>query len=184
MSCILAQRAGKHYFGCTFYKLELWLRFLMNTAILVLSSHRVLKFKYIKMGYSSSPGSDGGGVTQIIVQRGVRLQGLKPLPISKDFSPWLFFEIFTNSDPFLRVFLPRKRLILPIFMKWDPLSRIFWPKCMGPMLKDFWWKSNPFGQHILDSFQTCEYPRFLFNYNLYSPWRSEWHASSRLWCKL
>ena len=47
---------------------------------------------------------------------------LKPLPISKDFSPskngWFyvfFFEIFVNWDPFLRVFLPQKWLILQFF---------------------------------------------------------------------
>ena len=32
-------------------------------------------------------------------------------------------------------------------MKWDPLLRIFLTK-MGPMSKDFIWKSNPFGRHI------------------------------------
>ena len=52
------------------------------------------------------------------------------------------------------VFLPQKQLILqgfffffPIFVKWDPLLRIFLTK-VGPMSKNFWWKSNPFGWHI------------------------------------
>ena len=34
-----------------------------------------------------------------------------------------------------------------IFVKWDPLRRFFLTK-MGPMSKDFWWKSNPFERHI------------------------------------
>ena len=82
--------------------------------------------------------------------------GLKPLPISKDFSPskngWFkaFFEIFANRDPFLRVFLPQNGWFyhfFAIFAKWNPLLRIFLTK-MGPMSKDFCWKSNPFGRHI------------------------------------
>ena len=32
-------------------------------------------------------------------------------------------------------------------MKWDPPLRIFLTK-MGPMSKDFWWKSDPFGWHL------------------------------------
>ena len=34
-----------------------------------------------------------------------------------------------------------------IFVKWDPLLRIFLTK-MGPMSNDFCWKSNSFGRHI------------------------------------
>ena len=83
-------------------------------------------------------------------------RGLKPLPISKDFSPskngWFdgFFEIFANRDPFLRVFLSQKRLILQFFRNFfeiEPSSKDFLTK-MGPMSKDFWWKTNPFGRHI------------------------------------
>ena len=62
----------------------------------------------------------------------------------------LFFEIFANRDPFLRVFLPQNGWFyhfFAIFAKWDPLLRIFLTK-MGPMSKDFCWKSNPFGRHI------------------------------------
>ena len=99
----------------------------------------------------------GGGVLEWFLT-GCAARGLKPLPISMDFSPsnngWFngFFEIFANRDPFLRVFLHQKGLILPffffaIFVKWDPLLRIFLTK-MGPMSKDFCWKSNPFGRHI------------------------------------
>ena len=87
---------------------------------------------------------------------GCAARGLKPLPISKDFFPQktadlkLFFEIFANRDPFLRVFLPQNGWFyhfFTIFAKWDPLLRIFLTK-MGPMSKDFCWKSNPFGRHI------------------------------------
>ena len=87
---------------------------------------------------------------------GCAARGLKPLPISKDFSPskngWFkaFFEIFANRDPFLRIFLPQNGWFynfFAIFAKWDPLLRIFLSK-MGPMSKDFCWKSNPFGRHI------------------------------------
>ena len=86
-------------------------------------------------------------------------RGTKPLPMSKDFSHskngWLdsFFEIFANRDPFLRGFLPQKRLILQVFrnffVKWPmgPSSKDFLTR-LGPMSKDFWWKGNPFGRHI------------------------------------
>ena len=43
-------------------------------------------------------------------------------------------------DSFLKGFLPQNWCILRVFMKWDPLFRIFWTK-MEPM----WWKGNPFG---------------------------------------
>ena len=84
---------------------------------------------------------------------GCAVRGLKPLPKSKDFSPskngWFynFFEIFANQDSFLRVFLPQKWLVFTIFVKRDPLLSMFLTK-MGPMSKDFCWKSNPFGWHI------------------------------------
>ena len=77
-------------------------------------------------------------------------QGLKPLPISYDFSQsksgWIdtFFEIFANRYPFLRVFLPQKWLILHSFC-------IFCE--MGPSSKDFLWPNwDPclriFGQKV------------------------------------
>ena len=109
----------------------------------------------------SSPGCpvkykfDPGGYSNYFLM-GCAARGLQPLPISKDFSPskngwfYVFFEIFVNWDPFLRVFLPKNGWFyhfFAIFVKWDPLLRIFLTK-MGPMSKDFWWKSNPFGQHI------------------------------------
>ena len=62
----------------------------------------------------------------------------------------LFLEIFANRNPFLRVFVPQNGWFyhfFAIFAKWDPLLRIFLTK-MGPMSKDFCWKSNPFGRHI------------------------------------
>ena len=97
----------------------------------------------------------GGGYSNYLLT-GCAAQGLKPLPISKDFSPsknsWFngFFEIFANQDPFLRVFYLKMGWFynfFAIFVKWDPLLRIFLTK-MGPMPKDFCWKSNPFGRHI------------------------------------
>ena len=45
---------------------------------------------------------------------GCAAQSLKPLPISEDFNLF-FFKIFVNPDPFLRVFLPQKWLILQFF---------------------------------------------------------------------
>ena len=63
---------------------------------------------------------------------GFAAQGLKPLPISKDFLPLknltFFFEIFTNQDPFLRVFMPQKWLILHFVRNYGE---------MEPSSKDF-----------------------------------------------
>ena len=96
------------------------------------------------------------GGTRIIFWRSVRPEVWNPYPYLRIFLPQkmadlkLFFEIFTNRDPFLRVFLPQNGWFyhfFAIFAKWDPLLRIFLTK-MGPMSKDFCWKSNPFGRHI------------------------------------
>ena len=96
------------------------------------------------------------GGTRIIFWRGVRPEVWNPYPYLRIFLPQktadlkLFFEIFANRDPFLRVFLPQNGWFynfFAIFAKWDPLLRIFLSK-MGPMSKDFCWKSNPFGRHI------------------------------------
>ena len=64
---------------------------------------------------------------------------------------WQFFKIFTNRNPFLKV---SPCLInswfyefFVIFVKWEPLLRIFLTK-METTSKDFWWKSNPYGRHI------------------------------------
>ena len=62
----------------------------------------------------------------------------------------VFLEFFANRDPFLMIFLPKKRLILQFFHDFgetEPSSKDFLTK-MGPMSMDFWWKSNPFGRHI------------------------------------
>ena len=51
-----------------------------------------------------------------------------------------FPKIFANQDSFLRVFLLKNAWFynfFKIFVKWDPLLRIFFTK-MGPMSKDFW----------------------------------------------
>ena len=96
------------------------------------------------------------GDTRIIFWRGVRPEVWNPYPYLRIFFPQktadlkLFFEIFANRDPFLRVFLPQNGWFyhfFAIFAKWDPLLRICLSK-MGPMSKDFCWKSNPFGRHI------------------------------------
>ena len=80
-----------------------------------------------------------------------------------------------NPYIFLRIFLPLKTTDLTLFFKfsqirthfegvsclkngwfkkffvilvqWVPLLRIFLTK-MGPLSKEFWWKTNPFGRHI------------------------------------
>ena len=106
---------------------------------------------------SSDPWFAPGGGTQIIFWRGVRPEVWNPYPYLRIFLPQktadlkLFFEIFANRDPFLRVFLPQNgwfyHFFFAIFAKWDPLLWIFLTK-MGPMSKDFCWKSNPFGRHI------------------------------------
>ena len=97
------------------------------------------------------------GGTQIIFWGGcVCSQGLKPLPINKDFlslkNGWLdIFWNFRKSGPISKGVLPEKQLILPFFfwsilVKWVPLLRIFWPKgdpCLRILVKKY-----PFGWHI------------------------------------
>ena len=88
--------------------------------------------------------SPGGGNSNYFLTR-CAARGLKPLPISKDFSPSKngrfdgFFEIFANPDTFLRVFPPQKRLILQFFKNFGamgPSSKDFLTN-MGPLSKDF-----------------------------------------------
>ena len=97
------------------------------------------------------------GGTRIIFWRGVRPEVWNPYPYLRIFLPQktadlkLFFEIFANRDPFLRVFSTSKWLILPFFCNFcemGPSSKDFFDQKMGPMSKDFCWKSNPFGRHI------------------------------------
>ena len=99
--------------------------------------------------------SPGGGYSNYFLT-GCAARGLKPLPISKDFFPskkgWFkaFFRNFRKSGPISKVFhlkMADFTIFFAIFAKWDPLLRIFLPT-MGPMSKDFCWKSNPFGRHI------------------------------------
>ena len=100
-----------------------------------------------------------GGGTQMCVAR-----GLKPQPISKDFSqnkPWFdhFFNFFCKLGPISKGFLPQKWLILQFFailVKWDPLSRISLIK-MGPCLRIFDEKLTHLGSTSLYAL-TCEYP--------------------------
>ena len=102
----------------------------------------------------------GGEGTRIIFLTECVARGPKPLPISKDFSysknGWLdsFFFSFRNFcklRPIYKGFSASKTadftIFGGIFVKWDPPLRIFLTK-MEPMFKDFWWKSNPFRQHI------------------------------------
>ena len=121
-----------------------------------LDSHKTLSRANIYALSSYGHGKSPGGGTRIIFWRGVRPEVWNPYPYLRIFLPQktadlkLFFEIFANRDPFLRVFLPQNGWFyhfFAIFAKWDPLLRIFLTK-MGPMSKDFCWKSNPFGRHI------------------------------------
>ena len=77
----------------------------------------------------------GFGGTWNYFLTGCTVRGLNPLTISKDFSPSktadliLSFEIFANRDPFQRVFLLQKQLILQDFCNFCE---------MGPSSKDVW----------------------------------------------
>ena len=95
----------------------------------------------------------GWGVTQITYWQGCVARGLKPLPISNDFSSSKmadfdgFFKIFPNWDTFLRVFLPPKWQILPFLRNSNEMAPssedfFFFFTKMEPMSKDFWWKST------------------------------------------
>ena len=99
---------------------------------------------------------DPRGGTWIIFWGSVRPEVWNPYPYLRIFfhskNGWIdsFFEIFANRDPFLRVFCLKNGWFYNFFanfLKWDPPPRIFLTK-VGPMSKDFWWKSNPFGRHI------------------------------------
>ena len=86
--------------------------------------------------------SPGGGGTRIIFWRSVRPEVWNTYPYLRIFltqkNDWIdsFFEIFANRDPFLRVFLPEKRLILAFFRKFCEI---------GPSSKDFFDQS---GTHV------------------------------------
>ena len=90
-----------------------------------------------------------GGGTLIIFWQGVQPKVWNPYPYLRIFSPsnngW--FQNFLKSGPISKGFSTSKMDWFTIFVKWDPLLRIFLTK-NGPMSKDFWWKSNPFGWHI------------------------------------
>ena len=102
--------------------------------------------------------SIGGGEYSNYFLTGCEARGLKPLPISKDFShsknDWIdsfFFRNSRKSRPISKGLFRLKTgwfyTFFANFVKWDPPLSIFLTK-MGPMFKDFWWKSNPFGWHI------------------------------------
>ena len=125
--------------------------------VLFLAVEPELNIHYLDCWKAYRNRGGGGGVdTQIIFWQRCAAQCLKPLPISKDFPPskngWSdgFYERFANQDPNLKGFPPIKGWFYhfsAIFVKWDPFLKIFLTK-MGPMSKDFWWKSNPFGRYI------------------------------------
>ena len=78
----------------------------------------------------------GGGVLELFFDGVCGPRSETRIPIDK------LFEIFANQDPFLRVFLPKKRADFTIFCKFckmGPPLRIFFTK-MGPMSKDFFMK--------------------------------------------
>ena len=113
----------------------------------------VLMSKSLFRGQILSP---GGYSNYFVMECAAR--GPKPLPISKDFShskkPLIrqFFRNFHKLTPIsTKGFSASKTanftIFQQIFVKLDPPVRIFLTK-MGPMSKEFWWKSNPFGQHI------------------------------------
>ena len=102
----------------------------------------------------------GGGVLKLFFDEVCNPRSETPTHIQVFFSlkkqlNSQFFRNFSKSRPISRVFLPQKRLILQFFSRilWNGtlggtlLKAFFWT-IMGPMSKDFWWKSNPFGQHI------------------------------------
>ena len=79
-----------------------------------------------------------GWGTQIIFLQGCAPRGLKPLPISKDFSP----SKIDWFDGFFKIFC---KLGLPVPQKW-PILQIFHNFCeMGPTSKDFLDKN---GTHV------------------------------------
>ena len=109
------------------------------------------------MNYYMRRYSSPGGGTRIIFWRGVRPEVWNPYPYLRIFlsskNGWFngFFRNFRKSGPISKGFSTSTRtdftIFFAIFVKWDPLLRIFLTK-MGPMSKDFCWKSNPFGRHI------------------------------------
>ena len=75
-----------------------------------------------------------GGVLKSVL-KGCAAQGLKSLPISKDFSPSknglfeVFFQNFSKLGPITKGFSASKIIDFTIFstilVKWDPLLRVF-----------------------------------------------------------
>ena len=64
------------------------------------------------------------------------------------------FQNFHKSRPISKNFSASKMADFTIFCKFcemGPSSKDFLLTKMKPMSKDFWWKSNPFGWHILVS---------------------------------
>ena len=77
-----------------------------------------------------------------------------------DFTFFFFSEIFAHQDPFVRLFLPKKWLILQFFRNffrnWTPFYRSFWPK-WDPCLRIFGEKVTHLDNTSLYAL-TCELP--------------------------
>ena len=80
----------------------------------------------------------GGGYLNYILTECATLS-LKPYPLSYGF----FSRKKTKQNKTRLIWL----FFFTIFVKWDPLLRIFLNQ-IGHMSKDFFWKSNPLGRHI------------------------------------
>ena len=139
---VLVQRFLRQY-------LEFWKKKLknFNFHIFILKpASKALMNIYLKL-----PG--GGGWLKLFFDEVCGLR-CETLPISKDFSPckksadWTVFSKFSQIGTHFQVFFYLTNgwfyQFFTVLVKWDPLLRFFWIK-MGPMSKDFWWKTNQFG---------------------------------------
>ena len=95
----------------------------------------------------SAPHSRRGG-TQIIFWRGLRPEVWNPYPYLRIFVPQKYgwFDCLKIGTHF-KGFLSQKWLIFQFFhtfCEMGPSSKDFLTK-IGPLSKNFWWKSNPFG---------------------------------------
>ena len=97
----------------------------------------------------------GGGGTRIIFWRGVLPKFWNPYPYLRIFLPqkrliWLFIRNFRKSGPISKGFLPLKRLILQIFREFceiEPSSKeFFWSK-WDPCLRIFGQKVTHWAAH-------------------------------------
>ena len=80
----------------------------------------------------------GGGCSNHFLM-GCAVRGLKPLPISKDFSPSKTADltVFPRAVHISEGFSTSKMADFSIFMKWDPVLKDFLTK-IGLVSKNFW----------------------------------------------